>query len=234
MYIGHPYDCRKRAYPTVCLLCSADVIYWECYHGSKVFFEPPNFGQHDCVMQSPNVSRVGPSSPRLSGREANRALEGVSESVRPDDFDLLPGMRRVSSSLASELASLWTKRSEATQRVTVSIPPPMGETRESVFGEIADIVEIDLRTRFGISDSSVLARMLSGRFHDLRATQITILVDDILNDPDVVDVMSYTVWCPGGVAPNDLAKRQTVDAVIAPVELLGIGRKWVMESIDRL
>ena len=111
---------------------------------------------------------------------------------------------------------------------------PLGDVRESVFGQVADIVEIDPRARFGIDDSAVLARILSGRFPDLRITQATILVDDILNDPDAVDVMSYTVWCPEGVAPNDLARRQTVDAIVAPVELLGIGRKWVVESIERL
>ena len=195
---------------------------------------PPDQGQHNCSSQTFNSPRTGPSGPRRSGREADPVVfERITESVQPDDFDLLPGMRRVPSAVASELSRLWTRRSGAIRRDTVSVQP-LGEVRESVFGDISDIVEIDLRVRFGISDGSVLARILDGEFPNLRVTQVTILVDDILNDPESVDVMSYTAWCPEGTVPSDLARRQTVDAVVVPMELLGIGRRWVVESIDRL
>ena len=146
---------------------------------------------------------------------------------------MLPGMMRVPSGIASELAQLWTRRSESIQRDTIPIQP-LGDIRESVLGQIADIVEIDLLARFGIDDSAILARILSGRFPDLQVTQVTILVDDILNDPNALDVMSYTAWCPAGTTPGDIVRQQTVEAILVPVELIGIGRRWVVESIERL
>ena len=233
MYFGHPYDCTARKFPFSCPLCNSTVIYWECHHGSKVWFDPPDQGEHNCSSQSPQAPGAGPLSRRRSGREASPELEGVIESVEPANFGLRPGMIRVPSSVTAELSRLWIGRSESRQRDTVSMQP-LGERRESVIGEIADIVEIDLRNRFDISDGTVQARMLSGTFPDLRVTQVTILVDDILNDPDAIDVVSYTAWCPADIAPSGLANREVVDAVIAPVELLGIGRRWLVKSIERL
>ena len=233
IYFGHPYDCTSRKFPFSCPLCSATVIYWECYHGSKVWFDPPDQGEHNCSTQSPLAPGAGPLSTRRSGREASPELEGVTESVEPANFGLLPGMTRVPRNIADELAQLWTRRSDSRQRDTVQINP-LGEKRESVFGDVSEIVEIDLRTRFDIGDGSVLARTLSSRFPNLRVTQVTILVDDILNDPDAVDVMSYTAWCPQGTIPSGLARGDTIDTVLVPVELLGVGRRWLVESIERL
>ncbi len=232
MYIGHPYDCTARKFPFSCPLCNSTVIYWECHHGSKVWFDPPDQGEHNCSSQSSHAPSTSPLGPSPSGRKASQ-VERVIESVEPANSGLLPGMTRVRSNVADELAKLWTRRSESRQRDTVQMDP-YGERRESVFGDVSEVVEIDLRTRFDIGDGSVLARTLSSMFPDLRVTQVTILVDDILNDPDAVDVMSYTAWCPQGSAPSDLARRQTVDAVIVPVGLLGIGRRWIVESIERI
>ena len=58
--------------------------------------------------------------------------------------------------------------------------------------------------------NSIGAKLLGEVFRGLQAAQITILVDDFLNDPDAVDKMSYTAWCPAGVAPSGLAKRAFV------------------------
>ena len=154
------------------------------------------------------------------------------ESVEPANSGLLLGMKRFLSDISDDLAKLWRRRSESSQRDTIPINP-LGEKRESVFGDVSEIVEIDLRTRFSIGDGSVMARTLSGMFPDLRVTQVTILVDDILNDPDAVDMMSYTAWCPQGTIPSDLARRDTIDTILAPVELLGVGRRWLVESIER-
>ena len=81
--------------------------------------------------------------------------------------------------------------------------------------------------------SSVGGIILGKTFPGLRATQITILVDDFLNNPDAVDKMSYTAWCPTDVAPSRLAKRAFVIAKVAPRKFMGaVGRRWVAESVD--
>ena len=50
-YKSHGKHCYLRSFPTVCKKCSADVLYWECTHGSKMFFEYPPYGKlirHNC------------------------------------------------------------------------------------------------------------------------------------------------------------------------------------------
>ncbi|MCK4239933.1 MAG: hypothetical protein KAX33_12465 [Candidatus Lokiarchaeota archaeon] len=51
----HGPHCLLRAFKTVCPKCKNDVFYWECSHGSKVFFEYPIYGRlirHKCKKHS--------------------------------------------------------------------------------------------------------------------------------------------------------------------------------------
>lgn len=41
----HGSHCRKRSFPTKCPKCKASVLFWECFHGVKVFFEYPIYGK---------------------------------------------------------------------------------------------------------------------------------------------------------------------------------------------
>ena len=50
-YKSHGKHCYLRSFQTVCKKCGADVLYWECTHGSKMFFEYPPYGKlirHKC------------------------------------------------------------------------------------------------------------------------------------------------------------------------------------------
>ena len=42
---SHGKHCYLRSFPTKCPTCNADVLYWECTHGSKLFFEYPPYGK---------------------------------------------------------------------------------------------------------------------------------------------------------------------------------------------
>lgn len=45
----HGPDCYKvHSFATTCRDCHAVVIYFECSCGSKVFLDPPDYGQHSC------------------------------------------------------------------------------------------------------------------------------------------------------------------------------------------
>ncbi|UCC21034.1 MAG: hypothetical protein JSV62_07075 [Promethearchaeota archaeon] len=44
-YKSHGKHCYLRSFPSVCPKCNATVLYWECTHGSKVFFEYPPYGK---------------------------------------------------------------------------------------------------------------------------------------------------------------------------------------------
>ncbi|MHA1757129.1 MAG: C2H2-type zinc finger protein [Promethearchaeota archaeon] len=45
LYKTHGRYCLLRAFPTNCPKCGEKVFYWECKHGSKVFFNYPPYGK---------------------------------------------------------------------------------------------------------------------------------------------------------------------------------------------
>lgn len=226
MFGHHPYDCTRRKYPTDCRYCGQRVVYWECWHDAKVFFDPPNFGKHQCGFLAGARVSANPYPPRASGKTALTTLSGVSFSVQPDDYDIPQGMQRVGAGIKRS----WDKIPESGQRATERMNP-YGDKSETIVGEVSDLFEIDLAAKFGIAPNSIGGRTLGDAFPGLRATQITILVDEFLNDPDAVDKMSYTAWCPPDAVPVGLAKRALVEVKVAPRELPIIGRKWVAESV---
>ncbi|MFX0000870.1 MAG: hypothetical protein ACFE9Q_11740 [Candidatus Hodarchaeota archaeon] len=44
-YKSHGKHCYLRSFQSKCPKCGANVLYWECTHGSKVFFEYPPYGK---------------------------------------------------------------------------------------------------------------------------------------------------------------------------------------------
>ncbi|MFX0083779.1 MAG: hypothetical protein ACFE94_18665 [Candidatus Hodarchaeota archaeon] len=54
-YKTHGKHCYLRSFQSKCSRCGADVLYWECRHGSKVFFNYPPYGKlvrHFCRYNS--------------------------------------------------------------------------------------------------------------------------------------------------------------------------------------
>ena len=50
-YKSHGKHCYYRSFQTKCPRCGEDVLYWECRHGCKVFFNYPPYGKlirHRC------------------------------------------------------------------------------------------------------------------------------------------------------------------------------------------
>ncbi|MFX1325308.1 MAG: hypothetical protein ACFE8N_10140 [Promethearchaeota archaeon] len=59
-YKTHGKHCHLRSFQTVCPRCGADVLYWECSHGSKVFFNYPPYGKlvrHYCRQSIGTLSQ---------------------------------------------------------------------------------------------------------------------------------------------------------------------------------
>ena len=53
IYKSHGKHCALRSFPTKCPRCEASVLYWECTHGSKLFFNYPIYGKlirHSCQL----------------------------------------------------------------------------------------------------------------------------------------------------------------------------------------
>lgn len=51
---SHGKHCYLRSFQSKCPKCNANILYWECTHGCKVFFEYPPYGKlirHICRHQ---------------------------------------------------------------------------------------------------------------------------------------------------------------------------------------
>jgi len=44
-YKSHGKHCYLRSFQSECPRCNANILYWECTHGCKVFFEYPPYGK---------------------------------------------------------------------------------------------------------------------------------------------------------------------------------------------
>ncbi|MFX1305411.1 MAG: hypothetical protein ACFE91_11200 [Promethearchaeota archaeon] len=44
-YKSHGKHCYLRSFHSKCPKCNASILYWECTHGCKVFFEYPPYGK---------------------------------------------------------------------------------------------------------------------------------------------------------------------------------------------
>jgi len=52
-YKTHGKHCYLRSFKSSCPSCGEDVLYWECTHGCKVFFQYPPYGKlirHKCKI----------------------------------------------------------------------------------------------------------------------------------------------------------------------------------------
>ena len=111
---------------------------------------------------------------------------------------------------------------------------PIGNQRDSLYGVVHDIVQLALDERFDIESGTLGWQVVSKLFPDLKATQITILVDEIAIDPDAVDFLSYTIWCKPTAVTESLSKGHIVSLIVEPKEILGIERKWLGSQIERI
>lgn len=75
-YKSHGKHCYLRSFKTSCPTCGADVLYWECTHGSKIFFEYPPYGKlvkHYCRSHLP--SRANNSKFKIIVKRPSRLFE---------------------------------------------------------------------------------------------------------------------------------------------------------------
>ena len=63
IYKSHGKHCVLRTFPTKCPKCKEDVLYWECTHGCKLFFNYPIYGKlikHICKREVLNKKKKFP------------------------------------------------------------------------------------------------------------------------------------------------------------------------------
>lgn len=159
-------------------------------------------------------------------------MRDITQSVQARDHGLMPGMRRVPPEMANSMIQRVKSVSSRT-RETLRIDP-FGSRRETLIGRVTAVNTVDLVRRLGFEPGTVGAQLVGGRFPGLEAIQITILVDDIDIDPDVVDLFSYTFWCRASDMTRSLKTHEVVQVELEPARILGGDSRWVTESIEIL
>ena len=87
----HPNNCTEKTYPTTCDKCGQAVIYWRCWHGSRVFFNPLPFGgDHRLDCPSLAAAQPGPLKPsQLLLKKPLTKIESDKPSIEQEIRNLL-------------------------------------------------------------------------------------------------------------------------------------------------
>ena len=225
MYAVHGYWCNANTIPLTCRDCGDGIFFFQCDCGCRVLFDylGPPWPQHRCGDD------LSDPSYNPSDADIYRAMQGVTESVRPKNYDLLPGMKRFSGSIDASMVDR-VRRSESKTRDIMPIEP-MGRPDKHI-GVVAQVGEVSITDRYGIVPDSPGARQAAKILGGLTVTQLTIHVDEIAIDPDAEDILSYTIWCNPQGLPKSLAEGAIVSVAIRPITIFGIGDKWVADKLD--
>lgn len=225
MYAVHGYWCDTKTFPLTCKDCGDRIFFFQCGCGCRVLFNylGPPWPQHRCGDDLPEPTH------NPSDADIYRAMQGVTESVRPKDHDLLPGMMRFRGSIDVSMVER-VGRSESKTRDIMRIEPMGGA--EKHIGVVAQVGAVSLTDRHGVAPDSPIARQAAKILGGLTVTQLTIHVDEIAIDSDAEDILSYTIWLNPQGLPKSLSKGAIVSVAIRPIDIFGIGYKWVADKLD--
>lgn len=221
----HGYWCNANTIPLTCRDCGDRIFFFQCDCGCRILFDDlgPPWPQHRCGDDLPDPS-YNPSD-----ADIYRAMQGVTESVRSKDYDLLPGMKRFSGSIDASIVDR-VRRSQSKTRDIMRIEP-MGRPEKHI-GVVAQVGAVSLTGRHGVASDSLGARQAAEILGGLTVTQLTIHVDEIAIDPDAEDILSYTIWLNSQGLPKSLAEGAIVSVAIRPITIFGIGDRWVADELD--
>lgn len=223
----HGYWCNTKTFPLDCKYCGSRIYFFQCDCGSRVLFEDlgPPWPQHRCGddLAEPeyNPTRA----------EKFRNMQGVTQSVRPRGYDLLPGMARFKGGVDPAIVGRLNSAASGA-RDTMRIEPIGGA--ETHIGVITHASEVDVVERFSISPDSIGARAVMDVLACLNVAQITLLVDEFATDPDAEDLLSYTFWCNPELLPGAAGVGDVVSVSMRPREIMGVGVRWVAGAVEGL
>lgn len=204
----HGTWCGTRTWPTACQRCGADVFFFSCNCGSKVFFESLGdpWPVHDCdaSWERELVRRVAPD-----GSLRVDVAEGVT-AVSPSEWSI------------EELPDLGGEVSRASwSHPIVAMDPPPG-CSEEVTGIVRGVVTwVDPYRKLRVPQTTVGAAAL-GPLSGQPVGRLTVHAPS----PEEDDLLeSFTAWIPS-VMLADLRQAITVTAVLEAVEVLGVDCVW--------
>ena len=220
MTVVHGKWCGTRTWPTSCSSCSAEVFYFSCNHGSKVFFDDlgPPWPIHDCH------------------ESWARGLKRFTDDNGDTVVELKPGIT-VTRSLAKP-ASFEVQQSvvsEALRKKKTRAPDPIvpvepeREMAESHIGLLREMrPHVDPVKAFRVPDTA-MGRASLGSIGKQRMGRITVHVPY----PDEDDyVESFTSWVPARILQDPRVKRGvTVALDLKRIHIVGRGYTWYCDSL---
>lgn len=229
--------CGVRVWDMKCVMCEAPIKFFMCTgHGSRVFFdksEPP-WPKHSCYYPTSIDAEVKSAEPaRPSGKIAWSTLTGVTFSVEDAMRDgllhgLVRGGERLDEAMVARIHRA-TDRPRETMRIE-----PLSSKSEQIVGAVQDYGEVDISVKWNLTPDSVGLRYATQLFGGHGVTRITLLVDELAQDPEAVDLFSYTLYCPNESLAGPIQRGSVLSAVAVPREILGIGMIWFGADLERI
>ena len=226
MTVVHGEWCGTKTFPTSCPSCSADVFYFSCRHGSKVFFK-----------------RLGPPWPIHDCEEAReeawaRGLRRFTDANGDTVVELKPGIRVIRSldkpaSFGIEqdvIASARSAKRKKAQGSIRAIEPEreLSESHEGILREVRP--SVDPLKAFGMPDTA-LGRAWLRSIGKEQTGKITVHVPYPTEDY----TESFTSWIPAKLLRDRRVKRGAMVAVeLHRIRIAECGYTWFCDSLEPL
>ena len=109
---------------------------------------------------------------------------------------------------------------------------PLGSVHVDLIGVVQDRGKPNLARRLGIQEGTIGYALLRQKVGSGDLVQLTILVDDLGQDPAAIDLQSYTIICKSSSVSKRVVVGSIINAKLAQVEVLGGKTFWYSEDID--
>ena len=215
---------RNKDLPNYLQILQCSSFFFSCDCGSKVFFEALGYPWpiHDCLSTTIPVDTRPSTVPSIPGVSFYRGLR--------DNDGLMRGLVHAPRNLDPS-ASNRLRESQKHSRETVRMDP-LGSSPVDLIGVVQDRGKPNLARRLGIQEGTIGYALLRQKVGSGDLVQLTILVDDLGQDPAAIDLQSYTIICKSSSVSKRVVAGSIVNAKLAQAEVLGGKTFWYSEDID--
>ena len=223
----YPYEpthgswCNTRTWPTKCPRCGNPTFFFQCDHGSRVFFDRlgPPWHPHDCdTSWANNLDRTRDSS----GGITVKITESILVQRLPEEFSIDPSI----------ISKASQRRRQPNQDPIRAIQPIAGKGKTTVVGTLHALkVEANVAKTLNIPVASTMALAFLGRLATEKWSRVT------LHEPlsGQNKYHSYTFWVASKSvthAKNSIGV--TVMARISPFVIPDECVVWLCENYEVL
>lgn len=218
----HGEWCGTRTWPTHCSSCGGEVFFFNCEHGSKVFFDElgPPWPIHDCETSwTRNLSRTVTGDGEIIV-ELRPGIHVIRSSEEPDSFAIEQGI----------VSKARAKKKKQRQDPIVAINPerPLSESHIGTLRHLRN--SVDSAKVYKVNDTN-MGRAMLGPLSAQEVGRITVHVPYPADD----QTESFTTWIPTKLLQDELLKEGvTVAFALETVNVPGHGYTWFCNSIKAL